>query len=91
MNTEPESSIVIAIQLSEPLLDTAGAAEFLRALGIPRSPATLTRQRSTGGLTPPFRQVGRSVRYAPADLREWVSQVVSAPTRSTSSRSKVVA
>ncbi|MGO9237252.1 MAG: hypothetical protein ACLP4V_25425 [Methylocella sp.] len=68
----------------EPLLDSNGASEFLRRLDIPRSPATLIRQRSAGGDTPPHRKVGRAVRYDPADLREWVAKIVSGPRRTTS-------
>jgi hypothetical protein len=83
LNTEVVPSELQGLQF-EPLLDTAGAAEYLTSLGISRSPATLVRQRSTGGLTPPFRSVGRSIRYSPSDLRAWVSAVVSAPRRSTS-------
>jgi hypothetical protein len=68
----------------EPLLTTEAASAYLTALGIPRSKATLTRQRSVGGETPPHRRVGRAVRYHPADLRRWVEAVVTGPMRNTS-------
>jgi hypothetical protein len=68
----------------EALLTTEAASAYLKALGIPRSPATLTRQRSVGGETPPHRRVGRAVRYHPADLKRWVEGVVTGPMRNTS-------
>ena len=68
----------------EALLDTIEAARFLRERGIPRSPSTLTRLRCVGGVAPPFRKLGRSVRYDPADLRQWIAEVVSGPKRTTS-------
>lgn len=76
----------LAANAPEPLLTTAAAAEFLKALGIPRSAATLTRQRCVGGLAPPFRRIGRSIRYNPADLRQWIAEALSDPKRTTSDR-----
>lgn len=46
-------------------LDTQAAAEHLGM-----SPNTLSRWRWTGD-GPPFRKMGRSVRYARADLDTW--------------------
>jgi hypothetical protein len=68
----------------ESLLTTREASEFLRNLGVKRSFGTLTRQRVTGGCTPPYRKFGRTVLYHPDDLRCWVEQTLSAPRRSTS-------
>jgi hypothetical protein len=81
MTTNPADTVR---EPPEALLDTNGASAFLRALGIPRSPATLTRQRCVGGLTPPHRRIGRAVRYSPADLRRWVAETISGPRRMTS-------
>ncbi len=74
----------------EALLDTVGAADFLRARGIPRSPSTLTRLRCVGGVAPPFRKIGRAVRYDPADLRKWIAEALSDPMRTTSNPLKGV-
>jgi excisionase family DNA binding protein len=59
----------------QPLLSTTQAAAHC---GL--SPRTLEKLRITGG-GPPFAKLGRSVRYAPADLDEWIA---SARRRSTS-------
>jgi len=58
-----------------PLLTTEQAAA---RCGL--SPRTLEKLRITGG-GPPFLKLGRSVRYDPADLDEWIA---SARRRSTS-------
>ena len=68
----------------EALLDTIETSKFLRERGISRSPSTLTRLRCVGGVAPPFRKLGRSVRYDPADLRKWIAEAVSEPMRTTS-------
>jgi hypothetical protein len=89
MDSRPSTYIATGQEALEALLDTTGASAFLRALGIPRSPATLTRQRCVGGLAPPFRKIGRAVRYHPADLREWAEAVLSPPRRTTTHSGQV--
>lgn len=52
----------------EPLIDTKAAAEFLGF-----SPAVLAQWR-VYGRGPKFRKIGNRVKYAPADLREFVEE-----------------
>ena len=48
-----------------PLIDTSGAAKLL---GL--APITLAKLRLTGG-GPPYVQLGRAVRYKPAEVMAW--------------------
>jgi hypothetical protein len=50
----------------ESLYDSAQAAEFMH-----KSERTMANWRSLG-IGPPFVKVGASVRYAPADLRQYI-------------------
>jgi hypothetical protein len=71
--------------MTERLLTTAEAAAWLSDRGVSRTLKTLEALRVRGGkMAPPFRRVGRSVRYAEGDLTEWLQEVTSAPIRSTS-------
>jgi len=67
------------------LLTTDEASRWLMDRGIPRTRKTLEAGRVRGcSSTPPFRRVGRSVRYAEADLLSWIDSVLTEPLRSTS-------
>lgn len=69
----------------EKLMTTSEAADWLSERGVARTPKTLESLRVRGGrMSPPFRRVGRAVRYAEGDLRGWLQTVVSAPHCSTS-------
>jgi len=57
------------------LLDTKAAAH---RVGL--APVTMERLRLTGG-GPPYAKIGKSVRYRPEDLAEWVASRI---VRSTS-------
>jgi hypothetical protein len=66
------------------LLDTNEAAAWLTARGIKRTPKTLEVQRVRGGpMAPPFRKVGRAVRYAESDLTGWLAEITSPAFHST--------
>ena len=72
--------------MSEPLLPPPAASRLLRdEFGVSRTPATLAKQRVTGG-GPPFRKLNRAVLYAPADLRAWANAALEIIRRSTSDR-----
>lgn len=67
------------------LMTTPEASDWLTARGLPRTTSTLEALRTRGGgMAPPFRKLGRAIRYAEADLEEWLGQIVSGPLRSTS-------
>ena len=51
------------------LLSTADLAEYL---GVPEKTLQSWRWRGSG---PPYRHVGRHVRYRPQDVREWVESL----------------
>ena len=59
---------------------------LLDEFGIKRTPATLAKQRVTGGNAPPYRKLGRSVFYALSDLSDWASRALNTPHRTTSDR-----
>ena len=66
------------------LMTTSEAALWLTERGLGRTEKTLESLRVRGGrMSPPFRRVGRAVRYSEADLRDWLESVVSAPHQST--------
>ncbi len=52
--------------------------------GIKRTPATLAKQRVTGGNAPPYRKLNRSVYYSVADLSDWATTALGTRRRTTS-------
>jgi hypothetical protein len=69
------------------LFTTPEAADWLTSRGLPRTAKTLEALRVRGGLmAPPFRRLGRTIRYAEPDLEGWLADITSAPMRSTSER-----
>jgi hypothetical protein len=71
--------------MSERLLTTREASEFLAERGVSRKPATLNRLRCQGG-GPEFKKFGRAVYYEPATLLRFINERLSPPLRSTSDR-----
>lgn len=59
------------------------ASEYLKARGLPVSPATLNKYATIGG-GPIHVKFGRLARYKPSDLDAWAAARLSAPRRSTS-------
>ncbi|MDG2531031.1 helix-turn-helix domain-containing protein [Caulobacter endophyticus] len=70
MNLSKSTAEVRPFALSGNLLTTAQAAEFLSM-----SQRTLEDWRLRGG-GPRFRKLGRSVRYAPVDLQDFLDRAV---------------
>jgi hypothetical protein len=69
---------------SRKLLTTVETAAWLSERGVSRTAKTLEATRVRGGrMAPPFRKIGRAVRYAEADLAEWLAGITSAPFNST--------
>lgn len=56
------------------LVDTDGASKLLN---IPA--ATLVKWRSTGENNIPYVKIGRSCRYRPTDLRDWIERHIKHP------------
>ena len=68
---------------STKFLDRTEAAEYIRAKGLPSTPATLRKLACVGG-GPAFRRFGRAVRYEQAALDEWIADRLTRPLRNTS-------
>jgi predicted DNA-binding transcriptional regulator AlpA len=72
-NREIGESTLNLTELFDELLDNRAAARHLRL-----SPKTLNNSRSTGRLcgvrAPPFKKIGKSVRYERAALDDWLAQ-----------------
>jgi hypothetical protein len=64
-------------------LDQDQASAFLAEKGFKVAAKTLSKLRVVGG-GPRYRKFGRKPIYAPADLKEWAEEKLSAPLRSTS-------
>jgi hypothetical protein len=76
--------------MSAQFLSPPAACRFLfDEYGVKRTPATLAKQRVTGGNTPPYRKVNRNIYYCVADLRDWADAALSPSYRSTSDRTPV--
>jgi hypothetical protein len=70
--------------MSEALLTPPEAVAYLRAnFGVRRTVATLAKHRVVAG-GPPFRRLGRSILYAPADLDAWADDALRIVRTSTS-------
>jgi hypothetical protein len=54
-------------------MDARAASTHLDALGYPTAPATLAKLRCVGG-GPRFIRFGRSIRYRPSALADWIAQ-----------------
>lgn len=52
------------------------AAQYLRTLGIPYSPATLSKKATVGG-GPTYRKIGRHCLYTKEDLHRWLESMPS--------------
>lgn len=76
--------------MSAQFLQPPAACRFLlEVFGIKRTPATLAKQRVTGGNTPPYRKVNRNIYYCVADLRDWADAALSPRYRTMSDRTPV--
>jgi len=64
-------------------LDRSGAADYIKAKGVPISAGTLRKYATVGG-GPRFQHFGRRVVYNPADLDAWIASRLSGPVSSTS-------
>lgn len=62
----------------------AACALLFEEYGVKRTPATLAKQRVSGGNTPPYRKLGRNVYYAVSDLMDWATGALNARHRTTS-------
>ena len=72
LGVAPVTKIILE---DEPLVDTNEAA---RILGTTQAAVTQMRVRNVG---PRFVKLGRSVRYRPQDLRDWIEEHVHAPVQ----------
>jgi hypothetical protein len=75
---------------SLPYLLPPAASDFLKSLGIPRTPQTMRKDRCVGG-GPKFVRFGTQILYREDWLREWVLTRMSPPMASTSQAAEPVA
>ncbi|CCG41812.1 helix-turn-helix transcriptional regulator [Magnetospirillum molischianum] len=68
---------------NQTFLDRPGAADYIKAKGLPISAGTLRKYATVGG-GPRFQKFGRRVVYNPSDLDAWVDGRLTGPLSSTS-------
>jgi hypothetical protein len=73
-----------------PYLAPVAASDFLKSLGIPRSPQTMRKDRCVGG-GPKFVRFGAQIFYRADWLQEWVLTRMSPPMTSTSQAAETAA
>lgn len=71
-------------QPTQLFFDTREASAYLKQLGVPLEPATLAAYRCARADGPPFRRLGRRIRYSRADLDAYAEQLLGQVYRSTS-------
>jgi hypothetical protein len=70
--------------MTDRLLTTDETAAWLSERGVGRTVKTLEAMRVRGGrMAPPFRKIGRAVRYAETDLAAWLEEITSPAFNST--------